>query len=142
MIASIVIIALTATLLVYWFHYSCVLILESDWNDEQAREIAAQNELIFHKVEDVLTNARSAEEVDRVRDLLDRDLQRVLSMMAGGERSLESRMLTANFQVAKAWYSATRNVAGPKAHNALRSMSRIVGYLAGEVGDQLATARG
>ena len=139
---------LSVAMLLYWFHYSCVLILESDWNEDQARAIAGQKELIFHTVEDVLSRAQTTSDTDRVRDLLDRDLAAVVNMMSECEslrengRSLESRMLMVNFHITKLRYAVARTSAGPKAHDALRVMSRIVGYLAGELGDHLATARG
>jgi len=147
MIISVVIIILSVAMFVYWFRCSCVLILESDWCEEQAQAVAAQNGLAFGSVEESLAQADTAQAMDRIRDLLDRDLVRVQELMSacpsiqqtGG--SLESRILMVDYRFMKAWYSVTRSTANPKAQNALREMALVVGYLAGECGDHLATAR-
>lgn len=148
MITTIVIMTLSLAMFVYWFRYSCILILESDWNEEKAREIAAQNELAFDSSDALLTRSVSGFEMDSLRDSLDSDLRVIRRLMAEGPglretgASLESRMLMVDFQLMKAWYAVTRPMSQTKAHHALRSMSKIVGYLAGELGDQMVTARG
>jgi len=148
MITTIVIMTLSLAMFVYWFRYSCILILESDWNEEKAREFAAQNKLAFDSSDALLARSVSSVELDRLRDSLDRDLRVIRRLMSDcpGLRetgaSLESRMLMIDFQLMKAWYAVTRSMSQPKAHQALRSMSKIVGYMAGELGDQMVTARG
>jgi len=148
MITTIVIMTLSLAMFVYWFRYSCILILESDWNEEKAREFAAQNKLAFDSSDALLARSVSAVELDRLRDSLDRDLRAIrrLTSDCPGLRetgaSLESRMLMIDFHLMKAWYAVTRSMSQPKAHQALRSMSKIVGYMAGELGDQMVTARG
>jgi hypothetical protein len=147
MVTSVVIIILSVAMFVYWFRYSCVLILESNWNEEQAQVVAMQNKLSFGSVNESLARAGSADELDRVKDLLDRDLDQVVSILSSRPEfqemghSLESRMLMLDYQLMKAWYAVTRSFAGPKAQNALREMALVVGYMAGECGDHLATAR-
>jgi hypothetical protein len=147
MVTSVVIIILSVAMFVYWFRYSCVLILESNWNEEQAQVVAMQNKLSFGSVNESLARAGSAEEMDRVKDLLDRDLNQVISILSSRPEfqemghSLESRMLMLDYQLMKAWYALTRSIAGPRAQNALREMALVVGYMAGECGDHLATAR-
>eukprot|EP00456_Euglypha_rotunda_P005324 TRINITY_DN108_c0_g1_i6.p2 TRINITY_DN108_c0_g1~~TRINITY_DN108_c0_g1_i6.p2 ORF type:complete len:149 (-),score=20.51 TRINITY_DN108_c0_g1_i6:94-540(-) len=147
MVTSVVIIILSLAMFVYWFRYSCILILESSWNEEQAQVIALQNKLSFGSVNESLAQAGSAEEMDRVKDLLDRDLGRMVSLLSTrpefqeAGHSLECRMLMLDYQIMKAWYAATRTIAGPKAQQALREMAQVVGYMAGEYGDHLATAR-
>jgi hypothetical protein len=146
MVISIVIIILSLAMFVYWFRYSCVLILESSFSEEQSQVIAAQNGLWFGSVEESLAQADKAE-MDRVKYLLDKDLSRVLSLLTKcpsvleAGQSLECRMLVLDYQIMKAWFALTRSTAGPKAQQALREMALIVGYLAGEYGDQLATSR-
>jgi|JI102314DRNA_FD_contig_31_4069289_length_519_multi_21_in_0_out_0_1 hypothetical protein len=147
MVTSVVIIILSLAMFVYWFRYSCILILESSWNEDQAQIIAAQNELSFSTIEDALAGAESAQAMDRVRDSLDRDLDRVLALLSNcpsvqeAGQSLECRMLMLDYRLMQAWYAVTRSTASPKAQHALREMALVVGYLAGECGDHLATAR-
>lgn len=147
MYVSIVIMTLSSAMFVYWFRYSCALILESDWNEEQARGVATKHELKFQTVENQLAGAISRREMNTVRDLLDRDMRRLAELMAHSPaimeagQSLESRMLMVDYQLMKVWYALTRCFAPPAAEVTLRKMTRIVAYMAGEFGDQLSTAR-
>lgn len=147
MVTSVVIIILSLAMFVYWFRYSCILILESSWNEEQAQVVAMQNKLSIGSVNESLAQAGTAEELDKVKDLLDRDLKLVVALMSQhpefqiAGHSLECRMLMLDYKLMHAWYALTRTSAGPRAQNALREMAQVIGYMAGEYGDQMATAR-
>ena len=147
MVTSVVIIILSLAMFVYWFRYSCILILESNWSEEQAQVIAVQNGLSFGSIEESLARADTAQSMDRVKDLLDRDLDLVLTLLSNCPgvqetgHSLEWRILILDYRLMKAWFAITRSTAGPKAQAALREMALVVGYMAGECGDQLATSR-
>lgn len=147
MVTSVVIIILSLAMFVYWFRYSCVLILESSWNEEQAQVVAMQNKLSIGSVNESLAQAVTAEELDKVKDLLDRDLKLVVSLLSThpgfqeAGHSLECRMLMLDYKLMNVWYALARSTAGPRAQNALREMAQVVGYMAGEYGDHLATAR-
>ena len=147
MVASVVIIVLSLAMFVYWIRYSCVLILASSWSEEQARAVAFQNELFFGSVEESLARADTAQAMDRIKDRLDRDLDRVLVLLSkcpGVQetgRSLECRILMLDYRLMTAWFAFTRNAARPKAQSALREMALVVGYLADECSGQVATAR-
>lgn len=144
MIATVVIISFSLALLVYWFWCSCALILDSSWNEEQARAIADQNELSFRYVEERLAGADTARELDRIEDLLEQDLKTVLALMARCDSlredgpSLESQMLRVYAVGLKLRFAVERTIAGTKAGSALREKSRIVAYLAGELGEHMA----
>ena len=147
MITSVVIIILSLAMFVYWFRYSCILILESSWSEDQVQAFAVPNGLSSSNIEDSLARADSAQSMDRVKDQLDRDLERVLALLSNCPgvqetgQSLECRMLILDYRLMQAWYAVTRSTASPKAQHALREMALVVGYLAGECGDHLATAR-
>ena len=147
MVTSVVIVILSLGMFVYWFRYSCILILESNWNEEQAQVVAMQNKLSIGSVNESLAQAVTAEELDKVKDLLDRDLKLVVALLSKhpefqeAGHSLECRMLMLDYKLMNAWYALSRTTAGPRAHNALREMAQVVGYMAGEYGDHLATAR-
>jgi hypothetical protein len=138
MVTSVVIIVLSLAMFVYWFRYSCILILESNWNEELAVAIAKQNELSFGSVEESLAAAESAEDFDRVMASLERDLRVVRTLLSNcptvqeAGYSLECRMLMADYHLQKAWFALARVFAPPKARHALREMASIVGYMAGE----------
>ena len=146
MITSIVIIILSLAMFVYWFRCSCILILESSWNEDQAKVMASQHGLSFSKIEDSLAQVDSAQAMDRVKDLLDRDLERVQSLLLNCAsvqetgQSLECQILMFDYRLMQAWYAVTRSIANSKAQHALREMALVVGYMAGECGDHMATA--
>lgn len=145
MVTAVVIIILSLAMFVYWFRYSCLLILESDWNEDRANVVALQNGLSFGSIKEKLAAAESEEELASVRDLLDRDLAAVLSLLAARSTStdagisLECRMLMLDYQFMKAWFAVMRPIAGPAAQLALREMALVVGYMAGECEEKLAS---
>ena len=146
MITSIVIIILSMAMFVYWFRYSCLLILEACWSEEEAKAGAGSQNLGLAQLELQLAQASTAIDLDRVRKSLDRDLQVVQAMAQNcgelqvGGASLESRLLMIDYRMMQAWFAVTRPFAGPKAQNALREMSQIVAYLAAESETRLAAA--
>jgi len=146
MITSIVIIILSMAMFVYWFRYSCLLILESRLSEEEAKQSGENQDPTVAWLEVQLAHASTPVELDRVRNSLDRDLRvvqnvaRSCSELQVGGASLESRLLMIDYRMMQLWFAATRPFAGPKAQNALREMSRIVSYLAAESGVRLAAA--
>jgi|LNFM01.1.fsa_nt_gb hypothetical protein len=146
MITSIVIIILSMAMFVYWFRYSCLLILESRLSEEEAKQGGESQDPTVAWLEVQLAHASTPSELDRVRMSLDRDLRvvqnlaRSCSELQVAGTSLESRLLMIDYRMMQVWFAATRPFAGPKAQNALREMSRIVGYLAAESGVRLAAA--
>lgn len=146
MITSIVIILLSMAMFVYWFRYSCLLILEARWSEEEAKAGAGSQNLGIAQLEVELAQASTAVDLDRVRKGLDRDLQVVQTMARNcgelqvGGASLESRLLMIDYRMMQVWFVVTRPFASPKAQNALREMSQIVAYLAAESGTRLAAA--
>jgi hypothetical protein len=146
MITSIVIIILSLAMFVYWFRYSCLLILESRLSEEEAKQGGESHIPAVSLLETQLAEAATPAELDRVRQSLDRDLRvvqnlaRSCSEMQVAGASLESRLLMIDYRMMQVWFAATRPFAGPKAQNALREMSQIVSYLAAESGVRLAEA--
>ncbi len=146
MITSLVIIFLSLAMFVYWFRYSCLLILESRWSEEEAKAGAGSQDLSLAQLEVQLAQAVTTIDLDQVRKSLDRDLQMVQTMARNccelqvGGASLESRLLMIDYRIMKVWFAATRPFAGPKAQNALREMGQIVAYLAAESGTRLVAA--
>ena len=140
MITSIVIIILSMAMFVYWFRYSCLLILEARWSEEEAKAGAGSQNLGLAQLELQLAQASTAIDLDRVRKSLDRDLQVVQAMAQNcgelqvGGASLESRLHMIDYRMMQVCF------AGPKAQDALREMSQIVAYLAAESGTRLTAA--
>jgi hypothetical protein len=138
-----VIIVLSLAMLLYWFRSSCVFLLDSNWNEEQARVIAEQYGMSFGTLDGTLTRAGTKSEQDRVMDLLDRDLKIVLDLMSTSENtsaSIEVSMLRVYYRGLKLFSRVARTAAAGHSRSALREMSKIVAYMAGEFGEQVAGA--
>jgi hypothetical protein len=150
MITSIVIIVLSLALFLYWFRYSCLLILESRLNEEEAQARGGNDspQNIDAHWDRQLAQASSLSDLQQVRHALDQDLRLIQNLVHrhNGEQttapSLESRLLLINYRLLQLSVAFSQLFSVPKALSALREMSRIVGYLAAESGVNLAAARG
>jgi hypothetical protein len=148
MITSIVIIVVSVALFLYWFRYSCLLILESRFEEDEARPFASPEASAFALLEQRLAAASTPSELKHVRNTLDDDLRLIPSLTRdrqgdlSGIGSLESRLLLIDDRLMQFAFFCFQSFGVPKAPSALREMSRIIGYLATESGVNLAAARG
>src|SRR6266446_6763421 len=105
LVATVTITVSSALLFVYWFRYTCLLILNTKAARDYTAEFAMENELQVLEVQAALP-ADSNADLDRLHQLLDRDYK-VLSYLfrnAAGERDLEERMLGLYYRVMAASY--------------------------------------
>src|SRR5262244_72224 len=129
MIASILILAFSAVLLVYWFRYSCVLLL---------RSAAERNHVPM--TEDRFNIGMVLDRVRTARDLgaLDRDyhmLTYLLKHAADLElASIENRMLILDYKLMRVWYRLTRTIAPGQSRKALAEMASVLGAVARQTG--------
>lgn len=144
MIASILIIGISLALFVYWFRYTCLLILSAKTTRDYAGEVAAANQLGFLEVQKCLRVENLA--LEELRRALDRDysvLTYLLSNTAqaefGGD-TLEQQMLKADYQIMRIWYAFTRAVLPRQARQALEEMSLVVAHFANAMGERSAVA--
>lgn len=150
MITSIVIIILSLALFLYWFRYSCLLILESRLSEEEAQaRVGNDSQENFDAHWDrQLAQASSLSDLRQVRHALDHDLRLIQNLARRQDveqtvaPSLESRLLVIDYRLLQVSVAFTQLFGVSKALSALREMSRIVGYLAAESGVNLAAARG
>ena len=136
MAASIFIIVICSALLVYWFRYTCTLILGRNYSAEYARKVASTIRLNFPEVQTVLETERRGFALDCLYEKLDTDYRILTDLLsdAAGNDSMERRFLTIDFKVMRVWYGltkASRNL--PRSRNALSEMSSILGYFAAEI---------
>jgi len=139
MLASVLIIVFSLVLFVYWFRYSCVLLLRN--GAEQASTEAAER---FHFA-DVQQRLETGADLDPLQVWLDRDykvLTYLLEHAAGLElEQVEYRLLVLDYKVMQGWYRLTKSAAPRQARNALGEMAGILGILAGRMGEQAGLAR-
>lgn len=143
MVSSILIIAFSLVLLVYWFRYTCLLILRTTSSKDYAPEVAAANNLAYIEVQQRL---RESAPLDPLADSLARDyrllnylLRHTTGVQVGGF-SVEQRMLSIDFKLMRIWYALTRRFAASQARFALREMSEILGHYANAMGERASTS--
>src|SRR5438034_6889126 len=131
------IIFFSVVLFVYWFRYSCLLILQD--RASHSLPLAVGAGLTFPAVQQRL---REGERGLEILDQLERDLAndyRIVCFLlrCTPETSvdpIERRMLMLDYRIMQSWYSVARRVGPPQARKALEEMSSIVSYFAYSVG--------
>jgi len=133
MLASILIIAFSLVLLVYWFRYSCILLLRNYPSAVAAPAVADTR----FSVSEVQERLRTEESLDPLHAALDRDYQ-VLSYLlahaAGLELgSFEDQLLVLDYKLMRSWYRLTKTAAPVQARNALSEMASVLSVLVGKI---------
>jgi hypothetical protein len=131
MLTGILIIAFSLALLVYWFRYSCSLLLQS------AREaVPTADDTRFH-VAEVQQQLPAAADLTPLRQSLERDYTMLVYLVehAAGLQlsSIEDRLLVLDYRIMRCWYAVARVVAPQQARAALSEMATVVGILAGKM---------
>jgi len=133
MIASVLIITFSLLLFVYWFRYSCLLLLR-----RTADQPVAEAER-FHYVA-VQQGLKAGLQLDPLHKALDRDyrvLTYLLEHAAGLElEQVEYRLLVLDYKVMQSWYRLTKSAAPAQARRALGEMADVLHVLVGRIGEQ------
>jgi hypothetical protein len=133
MIASVLIIAFSLVLLIYWFRYSCLLLLRS-----RADQTAVAAERFNYG--SVRQGLKAGLALDPLHQSLERDyriLTYLLDHAAGLElEQLEYRLLLLDYRLMQAWYRLTRSAAPQLARRALSEMTDVLNVLVGRIGEQ------
>jgi hypothetical protein len=141
MLAGILIIAFSLALLVYWFRYSCVLILRNREVELQPAPDLVDSRFTFIQVRDSI---ESAHELDPLQNALDRDyrvLTYLLEHAAGLElATLEDRLLRLDYRIMQCAYRITRTAAPAQARSALNEMATVLSILVQRLGEQAGAA--
>src|SRR5437879_13117143 len=118
MIAGILIVTFSAVLLVYWFRYSCVLLLR---NAAERAKMSVTDERFSIGL--VLERVGTEQHLDTLERALDRDyhmLTYLLKHAADLElASIENRMLILDYRLMRLWYRSTRTIPPKQERNAL-----------------------
>ena len=144
MFVSFFILGISLTLFVYWFRYTCLLILSAKTTRDYASEVARANQLSFLEARERLFANPTSTCLDRLYETLDRDytlltyLLRNAASLYGSGRSVETIILMIDFRMMTIWYSITRPISESRARGALLEMSSIVNHLANSMGEKLA----
>jgi hypothetical protein len=137
MFASILIIGFSSVLLVYWFRYSCILLLRNCAEHAASLHAVPDNRFSFAEVQ---TRLKTAQELDPLHRALHRDyevLAYLLQHAAGlSLESFEDRLLVLDYKVMQWWYRLTKVAAPPQARKALAEMASILDVLVQKMNQQ------
>ena len=136
MIASFLIIGFSLLLLLYWFRYSCILLLRSHAERTAAASAVPDSRFCFA---DEQARLGAAEELDPLHLSLQRDYEILIYLLqhAAGLNleSFEDRLLVLDYKVMQYWYRLTRIAAPQQARHALYEMASILNVLAQKMGE-------
>jgi len=146
MIVSMVIVAVSLSLFVYWFRCTVNLILQTTpASGESTRKVAAANGLSLVQVRQQLYAPTTAKALPILCEQLRKDY-RVLKYLlghvaeSGTGYTTEQRLLMAHFRLTSFWFGAIHRFRPHSARTALAEMSAIVEFFAGALNGRLALA--
>jgi hypothetical protein len=135
MFASALIIGFSLVLLVYWFRYSCALLLRD--RAELATAAVADPRFSF---EEVRRRLSGDVDLDPLQQSLRRDYEMLIYLIEHasglGLESVEDRLLVVDYKLMQWRYRLTRTLFPSQARRALAEMASVLGVLAGRMGEQ------
>jgi hypothetical protein len=140
---SIIIIVISTALFVYWFRYTCVLILRTRNVRDYAHQVAEVNRLSFVTAQQQLASSQGKQEgLDLLHASLDRDYRVVSYLLrhtgTQGGQSLEEHMLRVDYQVMRLCYFLAKPFSRSSARQALLERASIISHLANAMGERVA----
>ena len=144
MIVTLFIIGISATLFVYWFRYTVILILRTRSTPEYAQKVAVANRLSFVEVREKLHAPMQDENLAGLCGALQRDYKALKYLLGhaataqAGSYTAEQRLLMINFRLMSLWFSAVLRFRPTAAKLALLEMSGTLEYFANAMGQRFA----
>jgi hypothetical protein len=129
----------------YWFRYTCVLILSARTSKDYGTDIATANQLSFVGVQRLLEDP-AAVDLSAIEHSLIRDFEMVTSLMNRasqlrvGASTLEDVMLRIDFRIMQLGFSLSRSISQSRSRAALTEMSQIVAHFANALGESASAA--
>ena len=144
MVASTIILVASAVLFVYWFRYTCLLILSTRTARDYSRAVVEANCLSFPALRRQLDQMTDrVEAMDQVRASLDRDYMLVTYLLEHAAdcrpegHGFEEWMLRLNYRIMRIAYCAARRMSGEAARRVLLEMTSVINYLANAMGERM-----
>lgn len=147
MAASILIIALSLALMVYWFRYTCLLLLDSRAEKRHAAAVAEANRLQFLQLQGGRIQQAEPSELPALQRMLERDYRLVVFLLkhtAGlelGGVTMEQRLLMLDFMLMRFISAMGRFLGVKRVRAALQEMADIVARLAETMGERIESAQ-
>ncbi|MBI4904123.1 MAG: hypothetical protein HY820_10840 [Acidobacteria bacterium] len=150
MFVSLTIIGFSLLLFLYWFRYTCLLILSTRTTKDYTAQVAKANQLEFPLIQAHLRDVAGAADqgsLEALRHSLERDYRLLTGLLSHaaqfqvGGLSAEQRMLMVDYQAMRLWYRVSMRFAkGSNARNALEEMADIVAHFANAMGERSVSA--
>ncbi len=140
------IVSISILMLIYWFRYTCLLMLRTKPAQDFARKVATANQLSFIEVQNRLAQPGAPEHLDELQQMLDRDYRLIMYLIRHAEKfqapapELEHRMLMLDFHVMRFRYRVSKRFAGAQSHHSLTEMANIIAHFANVMGERAASA--
>ena len=136
LITTILLLAGSIVLFLYWFRYTCLLILSARTAYDYARD--------FHLVDvQEQLNADQAGDLAGLHAALEHDyaiVQTLLNHVADEQSALQNRMLGLYYRTARICYAVSRSFSTSAARRALEEMATVVSHFANAAGEAAAAA--
>ncbi len=138
LVATSIITLSSVALFVYWFRYTCLLMLSAKTAQDYARDVAMANQLSFPEVQARLREDTT--DLGGLQTALDRDFAMVTYLLehaanpSKGSAALENKMLQINYKAMRLWFSISRS------RQALEEMASVVAHFANAMGERSAMA--
>jgi hypothetical protein len=136
MIAGILIIACSLVLFLYWFRYSCVLLLRNATDGVHTARVSGSQ----FSVARVQQSLKSECELDPLERALERDyhvLTYLIEHAADLElASIENRLLIMDYKLMRVWSHLTRSAAPEQSRKALAEMASVLSVLVSKMTEQ------
>jgi len=137
MIAGILIITFSFVLFVYWFRYSCVLLLRNA--AERSASTQADDERF--SIAQVMERLKAEPELEPLERALERDYHVVTYLISHAAdlelASIENRLLILDYRIMRLWSRLTRTMAPEQSRKALTEMASVLGVLVREMSMQV-----
>jgi len=145
MISSIFILIFSGILFVYWFRYTCLLMLRAKTPEDYAARVVEANQLSYPSVELRLGEDGWAQELGQLLYSLKRDyrvlsylLKHAASVDVGGS-TLEQRMLMIDFKIMQWWCRLSQYFSPELSRAAVQEMAQVLHNLANAMGERVAS---
>src|SRR4051812_43367465 len=137
MLASFLIIVCSSALLLYWFRYTCILLVRNSAEDVRSLSSTRLSSFSFADVQNRLGSAVELDPLHRSLQRHYRVLTYLVQHASGlGIESFEERLLVWDYKLMQVWYSVTKTAAPEQAREALKEMASVLSILAGRVGQR------
>jgi hypothetical protein len=135
LLASLLVIVVSSALFLYWFRYTCLLLLAQRGDTSDALKVASTIRLSFPGVQEAIQAQQPAWALDCLHDSLEQDYQILTDLLrqTTESESIQRRILTIDYKVMQLWYKVARTSPSLlRANKAIEEMSSILSFFAAE----------